>query len=80
MMIGGCAMQDYADDIATLRSSQPGLAEELAGFNTLENVLNWMRDKGLSLAALDVIFQDEYSHDVLIPLNDEHGWLVFGIT
>lgn len=73
-------MQDYTEGIVALRSSQADLAEDLAGFHTLENVLHWMKEKELPLASLDVIFQDEYSHDVLIPLGDERGWLVFGIT
>jgi hypothetical protein len=72
-------MQEYAASVQTLRATVPALAAELAGFHTLENVLRWMEKKGLSLAGLDIVFQDEYHHDALIPLANGR-WLVFGIT
>lgn len=72
-------MHEYADDITVLRLRHPQLADELASFHTLENVLAWMHACGLPLGSLDLVFQDEYSHDVLIPL-DEGRCLVFGIT
>lgn len=72
-------MHEYAADIAALRRTDPTLAKDLAGFHTLENVLAWMHAQGLPLGSLDVVFQDEYSHDVLIPLKDGRC-LVFGIT
>jgi hypothetical protein len=71
---------EYTADIATLGQDDATLATELAGFHTLENVLNWMKGRGLSLATLDLVTQDEFTHDVLIPLDDRGRWLVFGIT
>lgn len=71
---------EYADHVALLAERHAGLAREIARFNTLENVLRWMQDRGFSLASLDVITQDEFSHDVFLPLRPGKGYLVFGIT
>jgi hypothetical protein len=71
---------EYAEYVCQLAAENPDLASEVAGFNTLENVLNWMRRKELPFSALDVVFQDEYSHDVILPLPGESRCLVFGIT
>jgi hypothetical protein len=71
---------EYPDYLKRLAESEPSLAREVAGFNTLENVLDWMKRRALPLGSLDVIFQDEYSHDVLIPLGPDGRCLVFGIT
>jgi hypothetical protein len=58
-----------ASDTAGLRSLQ-----------SLEQVLDWSRRHGLDLSQLDVITQDEFSHDVLIPLGASGGWAAFGVT
>jgi hypothetical protein len=73
-------MRDYDDYVLALRATAPDLAAAVMDFHTLKNVLAWMRDRNLSLGSLDVIFQDEYSHDVLIPLAEDPRWLIFGIT
>jgi hypothetical protein len=71
---------DYRDYVTALAPEYSELAEELARFNTLENVLHWMQARGLSLATIEIVFQDEYSHDFLIPLGPDGRYLVFGIT
>ena len=71
---------EYSDYIRALGEQERDLARELASFHTLENVLAWMRTRDLPLDELDVVFQDEYSHDVLIPLRADGRYLVFGIT
>lgn len=71
---------EYADDIQILTEQEPELARQLAGFHSLEKVLTWMRARGLPLDALDVIAQDEYSHDMLIPLEADGKYLAFGMT
>jgi hypothetical protein len=71
---------EYDDYVRTLAGQQPDLAGEVAGFNTLENVLAWMRRRGLPLGRMDVVTQDEFSHDVLIPLGNGGQHIVFGIT
>jgi hypothetical protein len=71
-------MPDYADDIARLRASRPDLADRVAGFRTLEHVLDWLKAEGHPLGALDLVTQDEYCHDLLVPVGPD--WLVFGMT
>ena len=39
-----------------------------------------MKAKGLPLAAIDVVAQDEFSHDLLIPLGTDGRHLAFGMT
>jgi hypothetical protein len=71
---------DYAETVELLRPTHPDLASEMAPFNTLENVLAWMKKRGISLGALELIAQDEYSHDALIPVGSGSEYVVFGCT
>ena len=41
--------------------------------------MEWMRGRGLPLGDVDIIQQDEFSLDFLVPL-PEAGWLALGIT
>ena len=68
----------YAQDVATVRASHPDLADRIAGFRTLEHVLDWLKAEGHPLGTLDMVTQDEYCHDLLVPVGPE--WLVFGMT
>ncbi len=69
----------YRDYISQLRTRDPNLASALAEFTSLEQVLSWMQAAGLPLANIDVLAQDEYSHELLVPLQDSR-WLAFGMT
>jgi hypothetical protein len=71
---------EYRDQVAGLGREHAGLAAEIAGFHTLENVLAWMQRRGLPLSSIEIIFQDEFSHDFLVPLEPAGTHLVFGIT
>jgi hypothetical protein len=73
-------MDKYHEDVAALAQQDPELARQVGGFNTLENVLTWMKGRGLPLGSLDVIAQDEFSVDVLVPLGPDGRHLVFGAT
>lgn len=71
---------EYADTLPAIRSRQPELAKCLEKFVTLEHVLNWLNADGYPLGRLDMATQDEYSHDLLIPLPESTDWLVFAMT
>jgi hypothetical protein len=71
---------EYQDHVQLLAKQEPALAGEVAAFNSLENVLAWMKERGLPLGSMDVITQDEFTHDVLVPLGGDGRYLVFGIT
>jgi hypothetical protein len=70
---------EYADYERALAERHPGLAAELAGSRGLGGVMGWMKQRGIALADVEIINQDEYDLDFVIPLGSgEH--LVFGIT
>jgi hypothetical protein len=71
-------MFEYADYLARLQSDHPALAAGIANFRTLEHVLDWMKAEGHSLSSLDMVTQDEYCHDLIVPIGQD--WLVFGMT
>jgi hypothetical protein len=56
-------------------SNRPG---EWSTLTSLEKILNWMKAQGVPATQIDIIAQDEYCHDLLVPWQD--GWLVFGMT
>jgi len=68
----------YAESVAAVRTSRPDLADRVAGFRTLEHVLDWLKVEGHPLGSLDLVTQDEYSHDLLVPADPD--WLAFGMT
>jgi hypothetical protein len=71
---------EYPDYVRILGSSCPELAAELAPFHGLGNVLEWMKRLGLSLDAIELVTQDEFSHDVLIPWGPSGQVVAFGVT
>jgi hypothetical protein len=71
-------MIEYAEHIERLRATQPVLAAELASIQSLERLLVWMQTRGLDLAALDLIQQDEFCYDLLVRLGPV-DWLSFGM-
>jgi hypothetical protein len=70
---------EYSDYIAALRREQPELAEELACFQGMGAVLDWMQRRGLTRTTVDIVGMDEFHYDFLLRLPSE-SWLVFGVT
>ena len=70
---------DYRQHFQALAEQHPALAGELAGLCGLGGVMAWMRRRGLCLGDVDIITQDEFSSDFIIPLGDGRH-LAFGIT
>lgn len=71
---------EYADHIAALRSPHPELADVFGRSDSLESVLDWMKDRSLPRDAVDIIGQDEFSYDFLIRLDAVEHWLAFGVN
>lgn len=69
----------YTEQLAEITASDPALGEQLAGLPNLEAILKWAPAAGVPLAGLDLVQQDEYSYDLLLPLG-EARWLDFGVT
>lgn len=69
----------YADDIAGLRTLLPAIAEEVAGFTGVAQVVDWLVSR-LGKPTLDMVAMDEFEYDFLIELEPTGRWLVFGVT
>jgi hypothetical protein len=70
---------DYLTDIDRLSLTHPDLAAELRDLRGLGGVMALMRGRGLNLGEVEIVQQDEFSLDFLIPLPGA-GCLAFGIT
>jgi hypothetical protein len=70
---------DYAHYFDAFSREHPDLAAELAGSRGLSGVMSWMKRHGLALADVDILNQDEFDLDFMIPLRDGRH-IVFGIT
>jgi hypothetical protein len=71
---------DYAGHVRALAAADPGLAGELAAFQGVEEVLQWIERRGLCRTAVDIVGQDEFSYDFLVQLQAPGRWLAFGVT
>jgi hypothetical protein len=71
---------EFLDCLPAIRANRPELADRNAGFTSLEHVLNWLTGDNYALHQIDMITQDEFCHDLLIPLLDTGNILVFGMT
>jgi hypothetical protein len=71
---------DYPNYVAALGADHPDLAAELAGFQGIEQVLDWMKRRGLCHTSIDIIGQDEFHYDFLLELSPGGEWLAFGVT
>lgn len=73
-------VMEYVDYLAALKNDHPNVAGEIGSFRNLEQVLDWMKNTGRSLADLDMITQDEFCHDLILPLDQEGRHLVFAMS
>ena len=71
---------EYPDEFRALAEEHPGLAAELADVRGLGGVMAWMKRRGLALGDVEIIQQDEFSLDFVVPLEPGGRHLVFGIT
>ena len=60
-------------------SVHEGEARALRACTTLAAVLAWGRTRTPPRAPSEIVTQDEYTHDVVLPL-DAQRWLVFDTT
>jgi hypothetical protein len=67
-------------DLAGLTPEEAGsLRTALSGQRGLDDVFAWGRQQSPPVHPADVIKQDEFTHDVLVPLPSGR-WLVYGTT
>lgn len=69
-------------------SARGGVAESVlasvrpvvAAQRTLEDVVRWGLAQSPALLVCDVVVQDEYTHDVVVPWTDGKSFLVYDAT
>ncbi|MFN8552507.1 MAG: hypothetical protein U0103_13615 [Candidatus Obscuribacterales bacterium] len=71
----------YRDGIEVLRAAFPELASALSACTNLDRAIRYLStNQAFLLSAMDVIAQDEFTHDVLIPFAQSEKYLVLGST
>jgi hypothetical protein len=70
---------EYCDYVDRLRADWPDLAAALVGRDSIEHVVEWLKQRGFPPGSVDLVGQDEFSYDFLIRLDAGH-WLVFGVN
>jgi len=70
----------HLKDIDPVAEPSPGLIDEIRSLSSIRDILSWMQHRGIRLDSLDVITQDEFSHDVLVPVGPTGDWAAFGVT
>ena len=73
------SLDTYADDIARIHSSHPALADEIASFVGVGQVMDWFTARGAP-PAIDLVDMDEFEYDFLVEVKSEGVWLAFGVT
>jgi hypothetical protein len=73
------SLDTYADDIARIRRSHPALAEEIASFVGIGQVMDWFSAKGTP-PAIDLIGMYEFEYDFIVEVPSNSVWLAFGVT
>lgn len=70
----------YKMDIEALKPEHSDLADFFSRVSTLEKVFEWVRHNPDNAGEIELIPQDEFSHDMIVELTDRPGWLVAGVT
>ena len=69
----------YAEQLDALRAADPELGAQVAPLRNLEAILKWAPGAGVDFKGVDLVQQDEYSYDLLLPL-PAGRWLSFGVS
>ncbi len=54
------------------------MVTDFSFLTSVERILAWMKENDLPMQELDLIAQDEFCHDMLVPWREQ--WIVFGLT
>lgn len=78
-------MKSFKKQLKELKSSTNGglPAAMLVGLEdctTLEDLFCWIREAGGQFGSIDLMAQDEYSHDLILECADRSSYLAFGST
>lgn len=71
----------YQDSVSALMARFPDVAAALSQCTNLDRAIQYLiLNEMFALARMDVIAQDEFTHDVLVPFAQSEEYLVFGST
>ena len=70
----------FNDDVQLLSIRYPNLAKGLGQCVNLDKAFRYLESEKFLLAQMDVIAQDEFSHDVCVPFPDGQTYIVIGAT
>ena len=73
------SLDTYPDDIGRLHISHPALADEIASFVGIGQVMDWFTSRGAP-PAIDLVGMDEFEYDFLVEVKSEGVWLAFNVT
>jgi hypothetical protein len=73
-------LPEYSAHVKELRGAAPELADEVAEFTGIGDVLSWMVHRCRNRVPVDTVGQDEFEYDFLMELEPDGRWLVFGVT
>lgn len=73
------SLDTYADDIARIHASHPAIADAIARFVGVGQVMDWFSAWGAP-PAIDLIGMDEFEYDFLVEVKSEGVWLAFGVS
>jgi hypothetical protein len=71
---------DLESSLERLGEQAPDLAADVQSLHGLGGVMAWMTTRGIALAQAEIVQQDEFSLDFVVPLAPEPRWLVFAVT
>jgi hypothetical protein len=61
-------------------STHENLIADLNAQKSLEKALRYLESNGFPLQQMEVIAQDEFSHDVVVPFPGLQNFLALGVT
>jgi len=71
----------YQDSVNMLKERFPDLATELSRCTNLDRAIQYLgQNETFLLSKMDVVAQDEFTHDVLVPFAKSSEYLVLGST
>ncbi len=73
-------LETYADDVERIRLTDPSLAEAIASFTGVIQVVDWFTSRSSRKPAIDLVNMDEFEYDFVIELEPEGRWIAFGVT
>ncbi len=73
-------MKSFREFLQELKDEYPELAHGLAKCANLDRAFRFLTKVGFSIGDMDIVAQDEFTLDVVMPFNNDLRVLVLGVT